>query len=52
LVIDHIRTLPGVKEFFTSYVPGEGDPSPFYKKMGFKETGEWDDDEKVMKLVL
>ena len=40
LVIDYIRTLPGAKEFFTSYVPGEGDPSPFYKKMGFEPFGE------------
>ena len=31
-----------------SYVPREGNPSPFYKKLGFVETGEMDDDEVVM----
>jgi len=52
LVIDHIKTRPGAKEFFTSCVPGDGSPCPFYEKMGFVYTGEVDDDELVMKLTL
>jgi len=52
IVINYIRDLPGAKEFFLSYVPADGDPSPFYQKLGFIETGEWDDDEKIMKLIL
>lgn len=51
-VISHVKTLPGAKVLLTSYVPGDGNPSPFYYKLGFEETGEWDDDEKVLKLVL
>jgi diamine N-acetyltransferase len=51
-VIEHVRGLPGAKELYLSYMPGEGNPAPFYRKLGFKETGEWDDDEKVMKLIL
>lgn len=49
--IEFVKTLPGAKELCLSYVPGEGNPSPFYKRMGFLETGEWDDDgkEKIMK---
>ena len=52
LVIDHVRGLPGAKELLTSYVPGEGNPSPFYYKLGFEETGEIEDGEKVLRLEL
>jgi diamine N-acetyltransferase len=51
-VIAHVRSLPNSKELLVSYVPGEGNPSPFYEKCGFVETGEWEGDEKVMKLAL
>ncbi len=51
-VIAHVKTLPGAKELLTSYVPGDGNPSPFYYKLGFEETGEWEDGEKVLKLKL
>lgn len=51
-VIDHVRTLPGATELKTSYVPGEGNPSPFYYKLGFEETGEMLEGEKVLKLTL
>ena len=51
-VIDHVKTLPGARDLLTSYVPGEGNPSPFYYKLGFEETGEWEDGEKVLKLKL
>lgn len=51
-VIEHVLGLPGAQELLVSYTPGEGNPSPFYRKLGFKETGEWVDGEKVMKLVL
>jgi len=51
-VITHVKTLPGAKELLTSYVPGDGNPSLFYCKLGFEETGEWEDGEKVLKLKL
>ncbi len=51
-VIDHVKTLPGARELLASYNPGEGNPSPFYYKLGFEETGEWEDKEKVLKLKL
>jgi diamine N-acetyltransferase len=51
-VIDHIRTLPNAKELKTSYVPGDGDPSPFYYKLGFEETGEILEGERVLELKL
>jgi diamine N-acetyltransferase len=52
LVIEHVRTLPGAKEFLLSYMPGKGNPGKFYQKLGFEETGEMDDDEIVMRLLL
>ena len=52
MVIEYVRGLPNAKELAVSYVPGEGNPSHFYEKLGFVETGEWEDDEKVMKLTL
>jgi diamine N-acetyltransferase len=51
-VIVHVKPLPGAKVLLTSYIPGDGNPSPFYYKLGFEETGEWEDDEKVLKLDL
>ena len=50
--IAHVKSLPGAKELVTSYVPGDGNPSPFYYKLGFEETGEWEEGEKVLKLKL
>jgi diamine N-acetyltransferase len=52
LIIQYVKGLPNARELVTSYVPGEASPAPFYKKLGFYETGEWDEDEKVMKLDL
>ena len=52
LAIDYVRTLPNAKEFKTSYVPGEGNPSSFYYKLGFEETGEILEGEHVLRLEL
>jgi SAM-dependent methyltransferase/RimJ/RimL family protein N-acetyltransferase len=51
-VLAHVRSIPSAKELMVSYVPGAGDPSAFYEKFGFVDTGEWDDGERVMKLAL
>ena len=48
LPIDYVRTRPAATALLTSYVPGEGNPSPFYARLGFVETGEVDDDENVI----
>jgi diamine N-acetyltransferase len=52
LFIDHVRSRPNATELLTSYVPGEGSPRPFYLGLGFVETGEVEDGENVVKLVL
>lgn len=50
LTIDYVKTLPGYKELKSSYVPGEGNAGPFYRNLGFIETGEIDEGEKVIVL--
>ena len=52
LVVAHVRTLPGVTVFETSYVPGVNSPAEFYHKFGFVDTGEMDEDEVVTRLAL
>lgn len=49
---DHVRTLPNATELLLSYGQGEGSPEGFYKKLGFKETGEVDEGEVVAKIGL
>jgi diamine N-acetyltransferase len=51
-IIEFVRQQPGAEELTLSYVPGQGCPAPFYAKLGFEETGEWDDDERIMRLAL
>lgn len=52
LVVERVRSLPGASELVTSYVPGEGSPGGFYLRYGFVETGEVEEGERVVKLVL
>jgi diamine N-acetyltransferase len=52
LLIQHIRTRPNAKAFYTSHRKGSGDPGGFYRKMGFEYTGDEEDGELVMKLEL
>lgn len=51
-VIEHVKARPNATELITSVVPGEGNPQGFYEKLGFRLTGEIDEGEEVMKLVL
>jgi diamine N-acetyltransferase len=51
-LIDHLRTERGATRLLTSYVPGEGGPRDFYRKLGFVETGEVDGGELVTALDL
>mgnify|MGYP001454067087 CR=1 FL=1 len=51
-LIAYVKTRPGAKEYFTSCVPGEGSPCPFYEQLGFVFTGEEDDGELVMRLTF
>jgi diamine N-acetyltransferase len=51
-VADLIRT-EGATELLTSYVPEEGGPAEFYRRLGFTPSGGYDDHgELVVRLVL
>ncbi len=52
LVIDHISEVADAEELTLSYLPGDGDPAPFFAKIGFQDSDEWVDDEKILKLKL
>lgn len=48
LVLEYVRSRPGVRSFYTSYVPEPGGPGPFYEGLGFQPNGEIDDGEIVL----
>lgn len=52
LVLDHVRRRPNVRSVKVSYVPIDGNPAPFYQKLGFAPTGEVEDGEVVLRLQL
>jgi diamine N-acetyltransferase len=52
LVLEHLRTLPGATELKTSWVAAPGGPAPFYAGLGFRETGELDEEEVVGSIAL
>ncbi len=52
LIFEYVKTRPGARVLYTSCVPGEGSPGPFYEKMGFVYTGDKDGDELVMRREL
>lgn len=52
LVLEHVRALPGAKEIGLSYHRAEGSPDAFYRKLGFRDTGEMLDDEHIMRLTF
>jgi len=52
LLIEHVRARPNATELMTSCVQGDGSPQGFYEKLGFKLTGEKEDEEVLLKLTL
>ena len=52
LLVEYVKTQPGARELSASYVPIEGGPEGFYRKMGFEHTGEVDNGEIVVRLTL
>ncbi len=51
-VIDYVKTRPGARELLLGYIPHEQGPAEFYRRLGFSETGEIEDGEVEMRLVL
>ncbi|MGR6964411.1 GNAT family N-acetyltransferase [Geodermatophilus sp. URMC 61] len=50
-LVDLVRADGGT-ELLTSFEPGQGGPWPFYQGFGFQPTGELDDGEIVLRLLL
>ncbi len=48
LVLEYVRSRPGIRDFYTSYVPEPGGPGPFYLGLGFEPNGEVEDGEVVV----
>jgi diamine N-acetyltransferase len=48
LVLEYVRGRPGIRYFYTSYVPEPGGPGPFYLGLGFEPNGEIEDGEVVV----
>lgn len=51
-VIEHVRGKGCFRSLELSYVPGPGCPEPFYRSLGFRPTGQMDEDEIVLALPL
>jgi diamine N-acetyltransferase len=51
-VIEYVSSFPGAQELTLSYLPGDGNPGPFFTKFGFEDSDEWVDDEKLLALNL
>jgi len=51
-VIEYVAGRPNATSLGVSYVPAEGSPQPFYTSLGFVDTGETQDEERVMRLDI
>lgn len=51
-VVRYLRTRPGADALYTSNVPGEGSPLPFYLRYGFVATDRVASGEQVLRLDL
>lgn len=51
-LIDFLKSEYSAKKLLVSCVPQAGGPEPFYAKLGFIPTGEYDGDEKIMELDI
>ncbi len=51
-ILEYVRSRPNATELKASYVPIPGNPWPFYQALGFEKTGEVDEGEVVIRLIL
>jgi SAM-dependent methyltransferase/GNAT superfamily N-acetyltransferase len=53
LVFERVRRMAGVHTLYVSFVDQDGGAGPFYRKLGFVDTGEVDEDgEVILKFAL
>jgi diamine N-acetyltransferase len=51
-IVAYLRDRPGADVLYTSVVPGDETPQPFYERYGFVPTGDIVDGEVVLRLEL
>ncbi len=52
LVESYVRTRPGGERIHLSYVPAPGGPEPFYRSLGYEDTGrEYDGEREMVKRL-
>jgi len=51
-LVEYVKTRPNARELGVSCGVGPGSPQGFYEKQGFVSTGEFDDGELVLRMVL
>lgn len=51
-VVAYVRTRPDADSLWVSAGQGDGSPQPFYERYGFVATGDWMDDEAILRLDL
>jgi diamine N-acetyltransferase len=47
-LVTEIVRANGATELLTSYLPGGGEPEPFYRRIGFRPTGEMDENGEII----
>lgn len=52
LLLEYVRTRPNSAELLTTVVQAEGGPEGFYRNIGFELTGEYEEEEAVMRILL
>ena len=52
LVIEHVKTLPGAREFYLSHLRGNAAAAALYLELGFRYTGDETDGDLLMRLDL
>ena len=52
LLIEYVKTRPNAKKLGVSCGEGEASPEGFYTKLGFRRTGEMEDEEVILSLQL
>lgn len=52
ILIRHVRSRPNASELLTSVVQANGGPQGFYERLRFELTGDYEEDEAVMRLAL
>jgi diamine N-acetyltransferase len=52
MVIERAKAMPAIRTMYLSYAPKDGNAAPFYRRLGFRETGAVDEGEIVMALEL